>query len=279
MRLVGPVVMVAALAVDGGVAGTGHVPVRALDGWNRYVAAVESRRAGELTRPGRFLVMDGGATARADRHGVLSGAMAVRRMDPATSASAGAVEVADGMVHHWWGAVLLRGVTLDDVMERLQSEAPPTSAEVLRAEVIARAPSFIKVFLRVQRTKLVTAVYNTEHEVTFTRIDTSRASSRSVATRIVEVDQAGTPGEHELAPGDDRGFLWRLNAYWRYEMTPGGVIAECESISLSRDVPFGLGAIAGPIIRSTARESMERTLESLRGMAVVIKTRIDSPPF
>ena len=45
-----------------------------------------------------------------------------------------------------------------------------------------------------------------------------------------------------------------------------GVVAECESISLSRDVPFGLGAIAGPIIRSTARESMTRTLESLREM-------------
>jgi hypothetical protein len=66
--------------------------------------------------------------------------------------------------------------------------------------------------------------------------------------------------------GDDRGFLWRLNAYWRYEAVPGGVIAECESVSLSRDVPFGLGLVAGPIIRSTARESMERTLESLRDM-------------
>jgi len=35
--------------------------------------------------------------------------------------------------------------------------------------------------------------------------------------------------------GDDRGFLWRLNAYWRYEQVAGGVIAECESITLSRD--------------------------------------------
>ncbi len=74
---------------------------------------------------------------------------------------------------------------------------------------------------------------------------------------------AGTPRERELSPDDDHGYLWRLNAYWRYESVAGGVIAECESVSLSRSVPFGLQYLAGPLIRSAARESMAHTLEAL----------------
>jgi hypothetical protein len=35
----------------------------------------------------------------------------------------------------------------------------------------------------------------------------------STATKIAELADAGTPAEHELPPGEDRGFLWRLNAY------------------------------------------------------------------
>ena len=252
------------LLADGG-GSTGHLQPATLDGWNQYVSVVEARRQSEVRRTDRFLVMDHVATPEAERRAVVSGEMVVRRVEtPAPGRAALVVE--DALVHHWRGAVLLRGASLDTVMTRLQTEAPPTSPEVLRASVLARGPLFIKVFLRIQRTKIVTAVYNTEHDVRFLQHAPTRAESRSVATRIAEVEHAGTARERELASGTDRGFLWRLNAYWRYESVPEGVIAECESISLSRDVPFGLGAIVGPTIRSTARESMERTLISLRQM-------------
>jgi hypothetical protein len=42
------------------------------------------------------------------------------------------------------------------------------------------------------------------------------------------------------------------------------VIAECESLSLSRDVPMLVDYIIGRVIDGTARESMERTLSALR---------------
>jgi hypothetical protein len=45
----------------------------------------------------------------------------------------------------------------------------------------------------------------------------------------------------EVPPGKDSGFLWRLNSYWRFGAADGGVYARCEAISLSRDVPAGLG--------------------------------------
>jgi hypothetical protein len=257
-RAFGPLALVSSLVVGGA---TPDLPPATLDGWNSYAGAVEARRARETSPAGgAFLVLDRGPSAGADLRGVVSGHPLVKRMEPP------GIDVPDALVHHWLGAVFLPGADLDVLLRRLQSEAPPTSPEVLRATVLARGPSFIKVFLRLQRTKIVTAVYNTEHEVTFVRLDHGRAASRSVATRIAEVDAVGTAAERERTTGDDRGFLWRLNAYWRYRTVPGGVVAECESISLSRDVPFGLGAIAGPIIRSTARESMERTLASLREM-------------
>ncbi|MGA9059420.1 MAG: hypothetical protein WB763_23255, partial [Terriglobia bacterium] len=60
------------------------------------------------------------------------------------------------------------------------------------------------------------------------------------------------------------GYLWRLNSYWRYEERDGGMWVECEAISLTRDVPTGLGWLIDPIIRSLPRESLESTLRETR---------------
>ena len=48
---------------------------------------------------------------------------------------------------------------------------------------------------------------------------TGARRARSVAIRIAELDGAETPRETEKPIGRDRGFLWRLNSYWRYEET------------------------------------------------------------
>ena len=68
----------------------------------------------------------------------------------------------------------------------------------------------------------------------------------------------------EQPAGVDRGFLWGLNSYWRYEAVHGGVVVELESLTLSRSVPWGVGAVVGPLVDQVARESMTRTLVSLR---------------
>jgi hypothetical protein len=247
-----------ALAVAGAAEQTTNWPSReSVQGWQRYTAAVEARRAGEGRVPGRFLALDFLPDAAAERRTVMAGNLVVKSMDTR-------VDVPSAMVHHWRGAVFLPGATLERLMETLETEAPPTGPEVLTAAVLSRRSGAMRLFLRLQRTKFVTVVYNTEHEVTFAHDAAGRASSVSVATKIAEVADANTPSEHELPPGDDSGYLWRLHAYWRYQVVAGGVIAECESISLSRSVPFGLGYIAGPLIASTARESMTRALEEIR---------------
>lgn len=251
----------AAMAVSSGAMPT--LRPESVAGWSRYVAATEWRISAELGSHGGFLAQDFGARAAADRGAVLAGKVVMGEMR-ATDASGREVDVPSAMVHHWRGAVLLPGATLDRVVIGLQQEVPRVGDDVLQAAILERRPDQLRVFLKIQRRKFVTAVFNTEHFVTFRRLAPSRASSTSTATRIAELEHPLTPQERELPPGQDRGFLWRWNAYWRYEQVPGGVIAECESISLSRDVPAVLQLVAGRFIRSTARESMERTLMALR---------------
>ncbi len=76
-------------------------------------------------------------------------------------------------------------------------------------------------------------------------------------------------GEEPL--GDDSGFLWRLNSYWRFEESEGGVFAECQAISLSRDVPALLGWMIKGFLEKFPKESMLNTLRGTK--AAVIKRR------
>lgn len=55
-----------------------------------------------------------------------------------------------------------------------------------------------------------------------------------------------------------------MNSYWRYQAVPGGVVIELESLTLSRNVPWGVGAVVRPLVDQVARESLTRTLVALR---------------
>lgn len=253
----------AVVLVDGPVAGV-RLGADTNAGWQSYVSATTARRARELGDHAGFLALDFQPGAVDDRRAILAGGTVVRRM-VTPDGTGRPLSVPSARVHHWRGAVFLPGTTVPALLSRLQFAVPPAiQQDVLQSSVLWRRPEVMHVYLRLEQRKLVTVVYNTEHDVTFMRYGSTRGASASTATKIAEVSRPGTTSERELAPGEDRGFLWRLNAYWRYEAVPGGVIAECESLSLSRDVPFFLEYLVGPLVESTARESMERTLDALR---------------
>ncbi|MDP2053948.1 MAG: hypothetical protein Q8L75_09950, partial [Acidobacteriota bacterium] len=121
-----------------------------------------------------------------------------------------------------------------------------------------------KLFLRLRRTKLITVVYDTEYDTTYRRIAADRALSTSISTKIVEVENAGTPQERALPEGNDHGFMWRLYSYWRYKQVGDGVVVEVESLTLSRNLPFLFSPFLRPVVNSTARDSLTRTLTSMR---------------
>jgi hypothetical protein len=253
-----------AFTMGGAVVAAATLKAESVNGWSLYVAAAERRMQGELRTQDRFLGMEFTQEAAADHKAVRAGEIVIRDVE-ARDASGRVIEVPSAMVHHWRGVVLIPRASLNDVFAWVRSGAADTGQEdVLQSAVLARGPDSLRMYLKLRRQKIVTAVYNTEHVVTFTSYSAARASSTSTATKIAELVDPGTPSEHELPPGQDRGFLWKWNAYWRYEQTDAGVLAECESISLSRDVPSFVGFMVRPIISSTARESMERTLAAMR---------------
>lgn len=232
--------------------------------WRAYEAGIDARyRAASTASPDQFFVHDRDGLEPGWRDSVLRGGQSVVKIDVAP--------VADGKIHHWVGAIFVPGVTVQDVIERLQQRAGQESnsyEDVLASRLIEREGDRVRVFMKLRRTSVITVTYNTEHTVEYKRLTATRASARSVATKIVELSDAGTPAEREKSPADDNGFLWRLNAYWRYAAAPGGVIVECESVSLSRPVPFMIRPVANPVVDRIARESLSRTLISLRTMLV-----------
>ncbi len=233
--------------------------------WKAYVAATEGRIDREVRSKGRFLVADHCHDAVATREALARGTIVIAKLST-LDAGGRAMDVPDGLIQHWRGAVFLPGVSLDALLTRLQNpnERGPHQQDVVALRVIDRQPDRLRLAIRMTRTKIVTVTYDTEHVIEYRRHGPQHVSSRSVSTKIVEIEDAGTPAERALPQDQDRGFLWRMNSYWRYEQVAGGVIVELESLTLSRSIPFGLGAIVEPIIDRIARESIDRTLENLR---------------
>jgi hypothetical protein len=266
-KLVWYLMAAAVVEAFGSVPAVAQPPAGAIAGWNRFVAAVEHQRAAQrlAATDGRFFEMDFEPHGRETRRAVTAGAIVIDSVE-LPSVNRHEIATPGATVQRWRGVVYLPGIGLNALLDRLEI-TPPADEDVLRSAVLSRGEHEMRVYLRLQRRKIVTVVYDTEHDVRFERFNQTRAASTSIATRIVEVRDAGQRTEAEYAPGTDHGFLWKLNAYWRYEQVDGGVIVECESISLSRTVPFLLRPVAGPIVNSIARESLERTLNAIRTYA------------
>jgi putative flippase GtrA len=239
-----------------------------LTAWNRYVAVAEKRIERDLQSPGRFLTIDTWPAAERRRlqEALVRGDVPIVNVANDDGEGIG-IGIPDGMIHHWRGWLFIPGANVDAVMRGVTDPTgphAPRQEDVLESRVLGRSPDGLRLFLKLQRQSLVTVSYNTEHEVRYRPHGRDRASSRSVATRIRELENAGTAGERECRPGDDRGFLWGLNSYWRYQAAPGGVLVEMESLTLSRDLPWGVGTVVRPLIDRVARESLVRTLTSMR---------------
>ena len=245
-----------------------------LKAWSAYEQQLDERLKATTADTKPFFALD--AYGMKDwRATAKSGGVAMHRLD-APRPGGGSPDVPDGKIHHWAGAVFVPGMTVEAVLQHLSKFAGRESEhydDVTGSRLLAREGDTYKVFLKLRRTKFgVTSTYNTEHVVAYRKLGPSRATARSGSTKIAELTDVGTPQERELPEGRDHGYLWRLNAYWRYEATEGGVLIECESISLSRGVPALLRIFISGVVEGIARESLERTLAGLRRALVNNRT-------
>ena len=240
--------------------------------WNRFVEVTERRIAAELADPDRFLVQDFRDDAAETRRDVLSGSVRIDKLET-LDADGERIRVPKGTVHHWLGSALIPDVTLKEVLHALIYAVEPEALQddVLESRVLDRpGEDRLELFLKLRSTQMVTVHFNSEHAAAYTRHRTGMASSRTIATRIAELDSAGTPDEREKPVGRDRGFLWRLNTYWRYQEVDEGVIVEVQSLSLSRGIPRLLRWMVSPLINRAARDTLSRTLVT---MAEVLSAR------
>jgi hypothetical protein len=266
IRWIEAMLLVGSLAMPGR-AEAAELKPEAVQGFDRYVQFTERRMQTELRPGAAFLWVDGLPEAR--RNSVYEqlqrGEVVSRRLktrDPSDE-----LRMPGGLIHHWVGTVFIPGASLRQVLALLEDydhHAAYFGPEVVKSKTLEHTGNDFKVYLRLARKKIVTVVLDTEFEVHYEQLDAERVQSRSYSTRIAEVEHAGDPREVQLKPGDDHGFLWRLNSYWRFFETGRGVYVQCEAVSLTRDIPNGLSWLIAPFIESIPKESLEFMLRSTR---------------
>jgi len=231
--------------------------------FDQYVRATEAET---LARP-EFLVVD--ALPDQERRAALA---SLRRGElvidnGGTRGRKGPTEVPGGLVHHWRGTAWIPNATVAEAVALLQDydrHATIYRPNVARSRTLSRDGDVFRVSIRFFMKKVIAVVVNSEHEARFSRPAPDRAQSRIHSLRIAEVEDPDTPDERELPVGRDSGYLWRLNTNWRFLERDGGTYLQCEAISLTRTIPFGVGWLVGPFVTSIPRESLTFTLETTR---------------
>jgi hypothetical protein len=230
-----------------------------VDAFDRYITATEGRLEPRF-RGDHFLSAD----ETADWRQQLKRGMVL--IQP--TQSAGVVGIKGGLIQDWTGAVFIPNSSLKralSIVQDYEHHKDFYKPDVADSKIRSRTGDDFQVYLRVVKAKLMLSdVLNVENDIRFTTVDPHRVYSRSYSRRIAEVTEAGKPGEHELAVGKDRGYLWRMYRYSFFEESDGGVYVACQSITLTRDLPFALGKILGPIIRELPGESLRNSLEQTR---------------
>lgn len=177
------------------------------------------------------------------------------------------IDVPNGMIHHWRGIVFIPGVTLAQTIALVQDYNRHSliyEPDVERSRLLHREGDDFQIYYRLRRKKVITVVLDTEYAVHYQPLATMRMASKSISTSIRQVDNAGKPDEQIKAAGQDTGFMWRLNSYWHMEQKNGGVYIQCEAVSLSRDIPTGLGWMIRPFVEDVPKESLMFTLGRTR---------------
>ncbi len=238
--------------------------------FDRYVRATEARMRDDLQNDG-FLVIDRLPPSR--RHKaydrVHDGNLYIQQLH--TREEGHGIEIPGGMIHHWVAVIFVPGRTLSEAREVLQDYASNQDIykpEVRRSQLLERNGDDFKIYLQFYQKSIVTAVFNTQIDVHYEELDSTRFQSASRSTRIAEVENVGKKNERELPVGHDRGFLWRLNSYWRVEERDGGLYLQNESIALTRRVPAIMAWIVNPLLQSIPKALLSKLLFGTRdGMA------------
>jgi hypothetical protein len=253
-----PILVGLLLFLDGPTHSMGEPTRMAVAAFNAYCQEVEARLAQQHRSAGTFIALNASdPESEAMRLG--QGELIVEQLSPSGG------ELSGAMLHDWRGTAFAPGATaagFERLMRDFQAYPQHFSPEVLEAKTLAQNGDHLRAWMRVRQRHVITVVMDSTYDISFGHLDARHGYSVSRSTRIDEIEAAGTGTEQRLGPGEEHGFLWRLNTYWSYEERDGGLYLQVEAVSLTRSVPRGLGWAIGPYMQSIPRESLEFTLRS-----------------
>jgi len=238
-----------------------------LEAFDRYVKLTKARNEEELKRGTSLLWIDQlPAPERAEAYAALKrGEVKMKKLEMLDSGKP--IACPGGIIHHWTGVMFIAKAKLDELLRMLEDYNKHSvyyGPDVERSKIESRSGDHFRVFLRFRRHKVIMVVLNTEHEIDYFHDGPERAHSRSSAVRIAEVENPGKSDEREKPPGDDGGFLWRMETWWRMEERDGGVYVQSEVVSLTRDIPVVLSWVIKPFVTSIPKETLTATLVATR---------------
>jgi hypothetical protein len=235
--------------------------------YDRYIQITQTQVDEELKQTNRYLWVEGLPESR--RAGELAalqrGEVVIERLG--TLDHGAAIPVPGGLIHHWIGTVFIPGATLDQTLAFMQDydhKVEYFKPDILQSTTLRHSGGDYFVHIRFYTKKVITTVVDTDQNVHYERVDRTHAWSRSATTRVQEVSNPGERDETLEPVGHDRGLLWRMNTFWRFEQKDGGTYVECQAVSLSRDIPTGIGWMVGPFVASVPKESLTFTLTTAR---------------
>jgi hypothetical protein len=173
-------------------------------------------------------------------------------------------DVHDGLIHDWVGAVFVPGVKARqavDLLTAFERHAQIYAPDVSASKLISRDGGVYRSSLRLVKKKVITVTLDTEYETRYSPLGQNRWLGVIRSTRVQEVDGAGEAGESLKPEGSGFGFLWRLNSWWVVEERNGGVLLQLRSVTLTREIPFGVSWMVKPMVTSLPRESLASTLQ------------------
>lgn len=244
-----------------------QLPPRTLAAYERYIALTEQRIAAEQTGNEPFLWLD--RLAERDRVRVVDrlrrGETVVERLQ--TRDAGREIDIPDGLVHHWVATVVLPGVSVDRASAFLRDYAKYPQAFtplIQRATPMRREADRDVVAMRTHVSKVVTVIMDGEYVIDHRQLSPSRVASKTVATNLQVVDNAGTARETRQPADQTPGNLWRYRMYCVLDARNSGLYNQCESITLTRSVPSLVSWIIGPFVNGIPRDSLSLMLSATR---------------
>jgi len=195
------------------------------------------------------------------RQQVLGGELFIKQMNDGSP-----VEIKDGLIHDWLGAVYIPNTSIERVVNILEDfdQHKDIYPAVSKSQTLQRKGNNVKGYWRLQQKGLVPVILDVQEDAHYTRLGPGEWKGQNYARDITEVDTGLFTRGRKFPLGEGHGYLWRLYGYWSLQSFNGGVLAECRTLSLSRGIPQGLAWAVGPYVQKMPQDSLTSTLRETR---------------